>query len=159
MTETLFNDVQSRIAERMPWLKGQVDEDYGQLEMLYREDADSDTYPLIFPLVLIDAPTCEWSTLNGVGVSIQDGVCRIVIKLAIDCYDDTHYTSGTADKAKERMQKNREVNRALQLFKPEGAKGPMLRVSSRNYTMPHGIKVYEQTYECKVRENLILEEG
>lgn len=49
MTETLFGDIQSRIAEKIDWLNGQVDEDYGQLEMLYREDADSETYPLTFP--------------------------------------------------------------------------------------------------------------
>ena len=63
MTETLFGDIQSRIAEKIDWLNGQVDEDYGQLEMLYREDADSETYPLTFPLVLIDASTCTLTTL------------------------------------------------------------------------------------------------
>lgn len=84
-----------------------MDEDYGQLEMLYREDADSETYPLTFPLVLIDASTCTWTTLGGVGASIQNGICKVVVKLAIDCYDDTHYTSGTAGKAQERIQRVR----------------------------------------------------
>lgn len=47
--ETLFNDIQKRIADNIAWLNKQVDEDYGQLDMLYRDDGDSETYPMVFP--------------------------------------------------------------------------------------------------------------
>ena len=42
---------------------GTVDEDYGQLEMLDQEDRDS--YPLVFPAVLVDAPDTLWSNIAG----------------------------------------------------------------------------------------------
>ncbi len=63
--ETLFNQIQEWIAEGISWLGGNIDEDYGQLDMLYRDDEDSDTYPLTFPLVLVDLPEARWDTFGG----------------------------------------------------------------------------------------------
>ena len=40
-----------------------VDEDYGQLEMI--DDENRDTYPLVFPSVLVDAPTPHGTTSRG----------------------------------------------------------------------------------------------
>lgn len=64
MMETLFNDIQKRIAGNIEWLRGQVDEDYGQLDMLYRQDEDSETYPMVYPMVLVDTPEVQWQTLG-----------------------------------------------------------------------------------------------
>lgn len=149
--ETLFNEVQNRIAENIPWLNGQVDEDYGQLEMLQREDEDSDTYPLVFPLALIEIPEVEWNSLAG---PVQKGTVNLTVKIAIDCYDDTHYTSGTADKAVERMKMVNEVNAMLHLFKPECCNTVLQRTRSRYYTAPRGIKVYEMQYSTTLWENV-----
>ena len=82
--ETLFNDIQKRIADNIEWLHGQVDEDYGQLDMLYRQDENSETYPMVYPMVLIDTPEVQWQTLGGVGGIMQKGTVNVIVKLAID---------------------------------------------------------------------------
>ncbi len=151
--ETLFNNIQKRIADNIEWLHGQVDEDYGQLDMLYRQDEDSETYPMVYPMVLIDTPEVQWQTLGGVGGTMQKGTVNVIVKLAIDCYDDTHYTSGTAEKAAERMEKTRQVHSLLQMYRPECCQTPMQRKRSRYYTMPRGIKIYEMHYETTVWED------
>lgn len=151
--ETLFNQIQTRLAENIDWLNENVDEDYGQLEMLYRDDEDSDTYPLTFPLVLIDLPETRWTTFGGTFGKVQSGTQTVSVRLALDCYDDTHYTSGTADKAAERAALVHELHSLLQGWMPEGNSSPLNRTGSRSQTMVKGIKVYELTYECKVVES------
>ena len=39
-----------------------IDEDYGQLEML---DDNRESYPLIFPAILIDSPDATWENIGG----------------------------------------------------------------------------------------------
>lgn len=80
-----------QIAREMPELS-LIDEDYGQLEM----GADEDHYPVTFPCVLIGNVDSEWHDL---GYGAQNSESLITVRLAIDCYDDTHYSSGTYDKA------------------------------------------------------------
>lgn len=149
--ETLFNQIQTILAENLEWLDAKnVDEDYNQLEMLYKDDEDSDTYPLTFPLVLIEIPETRWETLGGAYGKVQTGTVTVNVKLAIDCYDDTHYTSGTAEKISERADKVNQIHKLLQSYMPEGGSLPLNRVSSNNQTLTHGIKVYLQTYQCRV---------
>lgn len=140
--EQLFYNLQQHIAAHMPALST-VDEDYGQLQ------TDEDTYPVTFPCVLIDAEQTEWESLSG---GVQRGKCTVVIKLAIDCYDDTRYGSGTEDKALERQRMVTELNKLLHCKRPKGAAGPLVRRKSRNYSLPGGIKVYQMTYEVAVME-------
>lgn len=151
--ETLFNQIQIRLAENIGWLNGKVDEDYGQLEMLYRDDEDSDTYPLTFPLVLIELPETRWTTFGGAFGKVQGGVQTVSVRLALDCYDDTHYASGTAGHAEERAAMVHELHSLLQGWMPEGGSSPLNRTGSRSQTLTKGIKVYELTYECKVVED------
>lgn len=120
--ETLFNDIQKRIADNIEWLHDQVDEDYGQLDMLYRQDEDSETYPMVYPMVLIDTPEVQWQTLGGVGGIMQKGTVNVIVKLAIDCYDDTHYTSGTAEKAAEGWRKPGRYTLFCRCTVPDAAK-------------------------------------
>lgn len=89
--EHLLHKLASHIKESMPSLS-LVDEDYGQLEALDKDNIDM--YPLTFPAVLIDAPECDWSGIAG---KSQKGTAKVGVKLIIDCYDDTHYASGTTD--------------------------------------------------------------
>mgnify|MGYP003390433966 CR=1 FL=1 len=86
--EELFIKILQLITEEMPELS-LVDEDYGQLE------TEEDTYPVTFPCVLIGNVEADW---NDIGMGTQKGVVKMSARLAIDCYDDTHYGSGTEDK-------------------------------------------------------------
>ena len=75
-----------RIEEAMPEVR--IDEDYGQLE------SQEDQYPVVFPCVLVGMGDTEWLPMaNRPG--IQQGKTSVTLKLAIDCYDDTHVGSTT----------------------------------------------------------------
>ena len=140
--EHLFYSIQQHIAANMPNL-ATIDEDYGQLQ------TEEDTYPVTFPCVLIDTEQTEWESLSA---QVQRGKCTVVITLGIDCYDDTHYGSGTEQKAVERQQMASELNKLLHCKRLEGAAGPLVRKKSRNYSLPGGIKIYEMRYEVMVTE-------
>lgn len=154
--ETLFNQIQKLICDGLSWLNGNADEDYGQLDMLYKDDEDSDTYPLTFPLVLIDIPETNWTTLGGAFGRVQTGITNISVKLVLDCYHDTHYTSGTADKAEVRAGLVKELHDLLQSHMLTGTSSPLDRKISRSQTLVHGIKVYELVYECKTIDKVNL---
>lgn len=140
--EQLFYNIQQHIAVNMPTVRT-IDEDYGQLQ------TDEDTYPVIFPCILINAEQTEWESLSG---QVQRGKCTIVISLGIDCYDDTQYGSGTEEKVIERQRMAATLNKLLHCKRIEGAAGPLIRKRSRNYSLPGGIKVYEMRYEVTVAE-------
>lgn len=152
--ELLLYRLISHIKENMSSLS-LVDEDYGQLEAIDKEDVDM--YPITFPAVLIDAPECEWSCING---KSQKGKATVGVKLIIDCYDDTHYGSGTTEAIQERSNIVSELHKLLQGFRPVND-GEMIREKSRFYTWSHGIKVYEMLYSVsvteKIRETVIVE--
>lgn len=139
--EHLFNTIQEAIAEGMPLLT-LVDEDYGQLQ------TDEDTYPVTFPCVLVGIEGINWQTICD---DYQRGTATFSVKLCIDCYDDTHYASGTAGKVAGRIALFKQLHDIVRRVDPEGAT-PLERVSSRWYSLPGAIKVYESTYECIVDE-------
>ena len=88
--EEIFIAIMEHIAETMPELS-YIDEDYGQLE----PTEDQDNYPVTFPCVLIGNTESDW---NDIGYGVQKSESLVTVRLAIDCYDDTHYTSGTYQK-------------------------------------------------------------
>lgn len=122
-----------------------VDEDYGQLEMI--DDTGREVYPLTFPACLIDAAECTWTDVGGVS---QRGTLQVRVRLIMDCYDDTHYGSGTVDRIRSRSAIRKELHLLLQGFRYEGQE--LIRTSSRFYTQNHGIKVYETLYSVAVSE-------
>jgi len=142
--EQLFNDIQKRIADNFPQLS-LIDEDYGQLEAIETEE---DTYPVTFPCVLISISEVIWEQLGG---ESQRGTASITVRLAIDCYDDTHYGSGTEEKAADRKAFANGIHRKLQCFR-SGNCTPLIRKKSSDYSRPHGIKVYETLYQCVVND-------
>ena len=144
--ECLLEDLIRHIHNNMPELEV-VDEDYGQLEMLQQEQQD--TYPLTFPAVLIDTPSVEWS---NTGELSQQGVTSIRVRLIIDCYDDTHSTSGTTYKIAEREKARHKLHTLLQGFSANNS--ILMRQSSRFYTVTHNIKVYEATYTSMITEQV-----
>lgn len=137
--ELLLYHLIDHIKENMPSLS-LVDEDYGQLEAIDKEDVD--TYPVTFPCVLIDIPETDWSNLSG---KSQKGKAKVNVRLVIDCYDDTHYGSGTEEKTLERAEMVKDLHKILQGYRPDGD-GELIREKSRFYTWSHGIKVYEMLY-------------
>ena len=144
MEEILYRLI-LHIKEGMPSLS-MVDEDYGQLEAIDKDEVQ--TYPVTFPAVLIDAPETDWSNLS---LKSQKGKIRIVVRLIIDCYDDTHAGSDTEDRILERAGMVGELHRLLQCFRPLDD-GEMIREKSRFYTWSHGIKIYETEYSVSATE-------
>lgn len=140
--EYLLYNLINEIKAKMPELS-LVDEDYGQLEYI---DSETDTYPVTFPCVLLDAADVQWSNIQG---GHQKGNATITVRLAIDCYDDTHYGSTTTEKILTRHEMVEKLHNIVQCFRPDDG-APMNRISSRFNTMNHGIKVYESQYTCTI---------
>ena len=143
--ESLLVNIIGKIAGELPWA-GTVDEDYGQLEAL--DDENIDMYPLTFPAVLIDLPGTEWSDAGDLS---QRGVCEVRVRLAIDCYDDTHAGSQTTDRIMQREEKRKALHALLQGYRVS-SEGALIRTRSKFFTFNHGIKVYEATYTCATSE-------
>lgn len=149
--EQLLVKLITLVSQRMPDLEV-VDEDYGQIEMLDQENQDS--YPLTFPAVLIDASSVEWTTTGQLS---QKGTATVRVRLAIDCYDDTHAGSGTTALIADRMKRAHKLHKILQGY-GVGQNSNLMRSTSRYYTANHGIKVYESTYTCTVTEDVADEQ-
>lgn len=143
--ESLLVNLIGKIAGELPWAHT-VDEDYGQLEAL--DDENIDMYPLTFPAVLIDLPGTEWSDAGDLS---QRGVCEVRVRLAIDCYDDTHAGSQTTDRIMQREEKRKALHALLQGYRVS-SEGALIRTRSKFFTFNHGIKVYEATYTCATSE-------
>jgi hypothetical protein len=148
--EEVFINIMEQIAREMPELS-LIDEDYGQLEM----GANEDHYPVTFPCVLIGNVDSDWHDL---GYGAQNSDSRITVRLAIDCYDDTHYSSGTYDKAKERQQMANKLYKTLQCFECSENTSPLVREKSRDYALPGYIKVYEFTFSFTLHDESAMEE-
>lgn len=147
----IFIAIMERIAEAMPQL-ALIDEDYGQLEG--REDME--TYPVTFPAVLIGYADSDWKDL---GMGAQKSESMIVVRLAIDCYDDTHYTSGTYEKVRERQEMATLLYRTLQEFRCTENSSPLQRVKSRDYALSGNIKVYETAFSFSVHDESAMQGG
>lgn len=147
----IFIAIMERIAEAMPQLS-LIDEDYGQLEG--REDMD--TYPVTFPAVFVGYADSDWKDL---GFGVQKSQSMIVVRLAIDCYDDTHYTSGTYEKVRLRQDMATELYRTLQEFQCTGNSSPLIRVKSRDYALPGNIKVYETAFSFSAHDESAMQGG
>ena len=148
MEETFLMPLIRHLAENMKGVE-LVDEDYGQLEMI--DDENRDTYPLVFPSVLVDAPDTSWDNIRGLS---QKGLATVRVRLLVDCYDDTHASSGTVRRIEEREVLRRRLHSLVQGFRAESWTTGLVRVSSRFYTYNHGIKVYEASYTAEVTEML-----
>lgn len=143
--ESLLVNLINKIASELPWART-VDEDYGQLEAL--DDENIDMYPLTFPAILIDLPGTEWSDAGDLS---QRGVCEVRVRLAIDCYEDTHAGSQTTDRIMQREEKRKALHALLQGYRVS-SEGALIRTRSKFFTFNHGIKVYEATYTCATSE-------
>lgn len=144
--EQLFNDLQTHIAEKLGNEISLIDEDYGQLEALQNGE---DQYPVTFPCVLIGMPTVQWRDLKSAS---QLGTLSLTVRLAFDCYDDTHYGSTQQQAAAGRMTLSNRLNACINGWKFNGCARSMRRLRTQCYSLPRGIKVYEHTYETEVED-------
>ncbi|WP_373835470.1 hypothetical protein [Bacteroides heparinolyticus] len=143
--ELLLHSLIKEIAAKMPELS-LIDKDYGQLENI--DEDNKDMYPITFPCVLLDAPSVDWSYIQG---NSQKGEATIRVRLIIDCYDDTHFGSDTTHKIIERHEMVKQLHEIVQGFRSIDD-GALMRKRSRFFTFNHGIKVYEAEYTCTVTD-------
>ena len=120
--DEIFIAIMEQIAQEMPELS-LIDEDYGQLEM----GAEEDQYPVTFPCVLIGNTNSDWHDL---GYGAQKSESALTVRLAIDCYDDTSYASGTYDKVRERQQLAKKLYKSLQCLQCTDNASPLVREKS-----------------------------
>lgn len=149
--EEIFIAIMERIAGMIPELS-YIDEDYGQLELTEEQDS----YPVTFPCVLIGNTESDW---NDIGYGVQKSESFVTVRLAIDCYDDTHYSSGTYEKVRERQLKAKELYKALQEFQCTEEATPLVRVKSRDYSLLGNIKVYETIYSFTLHDESAIQKG
>lgn len=147
--EHYLNDIQKHIKQHMGDVFPLIDEDCGQLESI--QDGQ-DQYPVTFPCVLIGTPDVTWRTLKP--SNLQQGTAMVTVRMAMDCYDDTHLGSTQEDKIQERMELASQLNGWLHGWVFEGCSRPLLRNRSRQYSLPGGIKVYETVYTTETEENV-----
>ena len=148
--EALFNDLQKHLAEHFGQRISLIDEDYGQLEAL---QGGEDQYPVTFPCILIGMPQVDWRNLKS---DLQQGTLTLTVRLAFDCYDDTHYGSTQEHQAAQRMAMAKEMNGCIHGWTFEGCHAVMTRTTTAQTTYPGGIKVYSHTYTTKVEESTAL---
>ena len=80
----------------------------------------------------------------------------VTVRLAVDCYDDTHYASGTYDKVRERMQLAGKLYKSLQCLQCTDNASPLVREKSRSYAMPGGIKVFELVFSFTLHDETAM---
>jgi len=141
--EELFIALQKRVADNVPELS-LIDEDYGQLQALLNGE---DTYPVTFPSVLIGDIKVKWKNTTP---QVQQGEASVTIRLACDCYHDTHYGSGTEEKVRERLQLDNKIYKLLQGYRVNRDMGRLKRSETIHFSLPGGIKVYETIFIFEV---------
>ena len=143
--EELLLKMLRHIKEEIPELS-YIDEDTGQLE------TNEDTYPVTFPCVLIGNTQINWKDLGVSGSQKGDG--SIIVRLAIDCYSDTHIGSTQEEGITERQRFAKRIFKALQCEVLCESISPLSRIKSRDYTLPGNIQVYEQMYQFDIHEEM-----
>lgn len=144
--EELYIAILERIQSEMPEI-AYIDEDYGQLEGMDSENEDF--YPVTFPCVLVGNAEADW---KDTGMGTQAGEITLAVRLGIDCYHDTHIGSGTTGRIRERLQMAGKLYHALQNFRFCRNMDELVRIKSRDYTLPGNIKVYEIVFTFNYRD-------
>lgn len=147
MNETIIELIE-RIRHAMPELQ-LIDEDYGQLET-----EAQDQYPVLFPCVLVSNVSVSWNNMTAMTSAVQIGTAEVTVRLAIDCYDDTHAGSGTTDRIAERARMNRRLVAALHGYRPKGAASTMQRIQSAATTTQYNWKIYDTTFRWSVKDTV-----
>lgn len=146
MRDQLFTDICDRLNLKVPELQW-IDKDWNQL------DLPDQSYPLQFDCCLISFPEIPWDSLTR---GAQDGVVSILIKVAVDMYNDTHIAGGVTapDRALAvaKLQLVNKVHAALHGF--EGAYfSKLTRKRSVEEKRNDGLLVFNEYYETRMQDN------
>lgn len=146
MRDQLFIDICDRLEAKVPELRW-IDKDWNQL------DLPDQSYPLQFDACLISFPEIPWDSLTR---GAQDGVVNILVKVAVDMYNDTHIANGVTapDRALAiaKMQLVNKVQAALHGF--EGTYfSKLVRKRSVEERRKDGLLVFNEYYECRAQDN------
>lgn len=151
MNDELLPDLIARLQAKVPELM-LIDEDYGQLET-----DPGEQYPVVFPCALLSAVSAEYTAMGIPRTATQRATAEITVRVAMDCYDDTHAGSGTTGRITERARLNSRVVQALHGYRPQGSVSPMVRIRSQAATTPYNWKIYETTFRWEAVETIIRE--
>lgn len=148
MRDQLFIDICDRLNTKVPELQW-IDKDWNQLNL------PDQSYPLQFDACLISFPEIPWNSLTR---GYQDGVVSILIKIAVDMYNDTHIAGGVTapDRALAvaKMQLVNKVHAALNGF--EGTYfSKFVRKRSVEERRNDGLLVFNEYYESRMQDNAI----
>ena len=146
--EQLFNDLQQQIADKKGIALTHIYKKNGQLEALTNGE---DQYPVTFPCVLISIPQTVWDNIKN---GLQHGKTTITVRLAFDCYDDTHYGSTQEQHDNERLTLAKRLNPMLLVGLFAGRHTVLIRRTSRQFSLPGGVKVYETEYITTVADEI-----
>ncbi|MEG0807646.1 MAG: hypothetical protein RR410_04765 [Alistipes sp.] len=143
--EDLYVKIRERLTQELPEVSF-IDEDCGQLV------ENEEGYPVTFPCVLIDVVTVDWQQNNG---GTLRGRGSVIVKLAFDCYEDTHSGAYTDTELGRRMKLEQRLRQALHRYCFGADYSPMLLTQSRFYTLYGLKKVYESTFSINLTEDLL----
>lgn len=143
--EAIIYNLQQVIADKFHLDNLTIDEDCGQLEALAQ---GLDQYPVTFPCVLISSPETSWVTHTD----HQKGNVTVVVRLALDVYEDTRYGCGQEEGILERAGHAKDLNSIINGRPLSSTAAKLIRTASRSYSLPHGIKVYETEYHTSVND-------
>lgn len=124
-----------------------IDEDTGQLEAMLNGE---DTYPITFPAALVNFGDILWENVKNDGT--QKGKGLVTIRIAFDCYDDSHYGAGQDEYGAQRREFVGRVHKAIHGLRAVVTGRPYLRTASHAYALPGRIKVYELDYSYTTEE-------
>ncbi|MEL6039043.1 hypothetical protein [Bacteroides faecis] len=85
---------------------------------------------------------------------LQHGKTTLTVRLAFDCYDDTHYGSTQERHAAGRLTLAKRLNSYLHGWRFDGCDTVLIRRTSRQFSLPGGIKVYETEYITTVADEI-----
>lgn len=149
--EVLFLSVQKQIATQVQEL-ADVDLDWGQLL------PGQDYYPVNFPCALVKVEGVAW---NQQGSRYQDGLATVVVTVAAQMSEDTHYKSGRQHKALEALDVCRKVSACLHRYAGgiiaddddvvlDGHFTPLERKYSRMVQYEGAVTAEEFTFTCQL---------
>lgn len=144
--EQLYIDLRDHIKARMADTVRMIDEDYGQPEACAN---GNDQYPIDTPCVLIGTPEVEWTNVKTKDSDSQLGKATFTVRLAFDCYDDTHAGAPDNGDPARRAEAFGRLHRSIHGWMFSGCVTPCIRTASRAYTVGR-LKIYEATYRTEM---------
>lgn len=147
--DIIYRSLVKRIKMQIPEIRW-IDLDGGQLEFL------DESYPVQFPAVFIDFRNIQYQQLSR---NYQQGTVSIGVRVAFNIYEDFHGDSPDIEQAADRLKLLNKVYVALHGFSgliltdgEDNHYSKLQRQSMQSERRSDGLKVYEITFQCAVRD-------